>query len=52
MEKIIGVSVSTIFAEAKQNHGFINFTRENIDFVFKIRLLRFQSSTISLILFS
>ena len=39
MEKLIGVLVSTIFAEAKQNHGFINFTGENIDFVFKIRIL-------------
>ena len=28
-----------------------DFTGENIDFVFKIRLLRFQSSTISLICF-
>ena len=45
MENLIGVLVSIIFAEAKQNHVFINFTGENIDFVFKIRLLRFQSST-------
>ena len=42
MEKVIGVLVSTILAEAKQSHGFINFTGENIDFVFKIRLLRFN----------
>ena len=40
MEKLIRVLVSTIFAEAKQNHGFI-FIGGKINFVFKIRLLIF-----------
>ena len=40
MEKLIRVLVSTIFAEAKQNHGF-NFIGGNIKFVFKIRVLGF-----------
>ena len=42
MEKLIGVLVSTIFGEVKQNHGFINFTGENIDFVFKLGFYDFN----------